>query len=63
MPTHQLSEILAHADRRTLAAVVTHLSGDANAVPDLRDRAQIEAKATEVLPPFLSGERTAYSFA
>ncbi len=58
MPTHQLSEILAHADRRTLAAVVTHLSGDPNAVPDLRDRAQIEAKATEILPPFLSGERT-----
>ncbi len=52
-----LVDILVHADRRTLAAVVTHLSGDPNAVPDLRDRAQIEAKAAEVLPPFLRGER------
>ena len=52
-----LAQVLAHADRRTLAAVVTHLAGDAAAVPDLRDRAQIEAKAAEVLPPYLSGER------
>lgn len=52
-----LAEVLAHADRRTLAAVVTHLAGDANAVPDLRDRGQIEAKATAVLPPYLRGER------
>jgi 4-hydroxyacetophenone monooxygenase len=59
MSTHDLAEILAHADRRTLAAVVTHLAGDPNAVPDLRDRDQIEARAAEVLPPFLSGERTA----
>lgn len=57
MAVTDLADILAHADRRTLAAVVTHLSGDAGAVPDLRDRAHIEAKATEVLPPFLSGER------
>jgi hypothetical protein len=27
MPTSDLEEILAHADRRTPAAVVTHLSG------------------------------------
>ena len=58
MPDFTLDEILAHADRRTLAAVVTHLSGDPAAVPDLRDREQIEAKAAEVLPPYLSGERT-----
>jgi 4-hydroxyacetophenone monooxygenase len=57
MPSHSLADILAHADRRTLAAVVTHLSGDPTAVPDLRNRAQIEAKAAEVLPAYLSGER------
>ena len=56
-PARDLAEILAHADRRTLAAVVTHLSGDPTAIPDLRDRDQIEAKAAEVLPPFLSGEQ------
>ncbi len=58
MPDFTLDEILAHADRRTLAAVVTHLAADPNAVPDLRDRDQIEAKAAEVLPPYLSGEKT-----
>ncbi|MFN0025706.1 MAG: flavin-containing monooxygenase [Acidimicrobiales bacterium] len=58
MAVADLADILAHADRRTLAAVVTHLAGDPNAVPDLRDRAHIEAKATEVLPPYLNGERT-----
>ena len=57
MTTHELADILAHADRRTLAAVVTHLADDPNAVPDLRDREQIEAKAAEVLPPYLSGKR------
>jgi 4-hydroxyacetophenone monooxygenase len=55
MSSFALSEIIAHADRRVLAAVVTHLSGDARAVPDLRDRSQIEAKAAEVLPPYLDG--------
>ena len=59
MQSYDLADIVAHADRRTLAAVVTHLSGDPAAVPDLRDRAQIEAAALEVLPPFLSGERLA----
>ena len=59
MVTPDLAEILAHADRRTLAAVVTHLAGDPDAVPDLRDPAQIEAKAAEVLPPYLGGEKTA----
>ena len=57
MPDFTLDEILAHADRRTLAAVVTHLSGDPDAIPDLRDREQIEAKASEVLPPYLSGQK------
>ena len=55
MSEFALSEIIVHADRRVLAAVVTHLCGDVAAVPDLRDRAQIEAKAAEVLPPFLDG--------
>ncbi len=57
MAVADLADILAHADRRTLAAVVTHLAGDPNAIADLRDRAHIEAKATEVLPPYLNGER------
>jgi hypothetical protein len=57
MPIADLDAVLAHADRRTLAAVVTHLAQDPGAVPDLRDRAQIEAKAREVLPPYLSGEK------
>ena len=52
-----LAQVLAHADRRTLAAVVTHLAGEANAVPDLRDRSQIEARAAAVLPAYLRGER------
>jgi 4-hydroxyacetophenone monooxygenase len=59
MPTPDIAEILAHADRRTLAAVVTHLSADPSAVPDLRDRAQIEAAAAAVLPAYLSGEKVA----
>ena len=57
MPIADLDAVLAHADRRTLAAVVTHLAQDPGAVPDLRDRAQIEAKAREVLSPYLSGEK------
>src|SRR5712691_3621151 len=54
-----LSSILASADRRTLAAVVTHLAGDPGVVPDLRDRAHIEKVAARVLPPYLTGEKTA----
>jgi 4-hydroxyacetophenone monooxygenase len=57
MPIADLDAVLAHADRRTLAAVVTHLADDPDAVPDLRDRKQIEEKAREVLPPYLSAER------
>lgn len=51
-----LSELVATADRRTLAAVVTHLSGDVGAVPDLSDRAAIDQRALEILPPFVAGE-------
>lgn len=50
-----LAELLKAADRRTLAAVVTHLSGDPTAVADLADRPAIEAAAAEVLPPFMLG--------
>jgi len=52
-----LQSLLKGADRRALAAVVTHLSGDVNAVPDLRDRAAIEAAAMRVLPPYIRGEK------
>lgn len=52
-----LPSILASADRRTLAAVVTHLAGDPGVIPDLRDRAHIEAVAARVLPPYLTGEK------
>jgi 4-hydroxyacetophenone monooxygenase len=57
MPIADLDAVLAHADRRTLAAVVTHLADDPAAVPDLRDRQQIEDKAREVLPPYLAGDK------
>ncbi|WP_344605819.1 NAD(P)/FAD-dependent oxidoreductase [Sporichthya brevicatena] len=50
-----LAELLKAADRRTLAAVVTHLSGDPEAIRDLRDRPAIEATAAQVLPPFMLG--------
>ena len=56
MQSYDLADIIAKADRRTLAAVVTHLSGDPGAVPDLRDRAAIEQLANELLPAFLDGE-------
>ena len=46
-----LTPILESADRRTLAAVVTHLANDPKAVPDLRDRARIEELAARLLPP------------
>ena len=51
-----LMALLVKADRRTLAAVVTHLSGNPNAIPDLADRRYIERKAAEVLPAFIEGE-------
>jgi hypothetical protein len=47
-----LARIVASADRRTLAAVVTHLSGDPAAVPDLRDRAHNETLAVQLLPAY-----------
>ena len=52
----ELASLLASADRRTLAAVVTHLAGDPNTVKDLRDRAQIERTAARLLPDFLCGK-------
>jgi 4-hydroxyacetophenone monooxygenase len=54
-----IPSLLASADRRTLAAVVTHLAGNPKAVPDLRDRARIEALAAQLLPSYLTGEKIA----
>ena len=54
-----LTSVLESADRRTLAAVVTHLANDPHAVPDLRDRARIEKLAAQILPPYFAGEKTA----
>jgi 4-hydroxyacetophenone monooxygenase len=54
-----LQEALADADRRTMAAVLTHLTGDVNLIPDVRDREHIMAMAERVLPSFLKGERIA----
>jgi len=54
-----IPSLLASADRRTLAAVVTQLAGDPRAVPDLRDRARIEERAAQLLPAYLAGEKTA----
>lgn len=63
MDTHtdtnfDLAAVLENADRRTLAAVVTHLANDPGAVPDLRDRAHIEKLAAELIPAFIAGEKT-----
>jgi 4-hydroxyacetophenone monooxygenase len=52
-----LATLVKVADRRTLAAVVTHLTGDPGAVPDLRDKPGIQALALDILPPFVLGER------
>jgi 4-hydroxyacetophenone monooxygenase len=54
-----IPSLLASADRRTLAAVVTHLAEDPKTVPDLRDRARIEELAAQLLPSYLAGEKTA----
>jgi len=53
-----LPSLLANADRRTLAAVVTHLAGDPKIVTDPRDRAAIQKHAARLIPPYLSGEKT-----
>lgn len=58
-PAIDLQQALADADRRTMAAVLTHLTGDVNLIPDVRDREHIMATAARVLPPFLRGERDA----
>jgi 4-hydroxyacetophenone monooxygenase len=58
-PAIDLQQALADADRRTMAAVLTHLTGDLNLIQDVHDREHIMATAARVLPPFLSGERAA----
>jgi 4-hydroxyacetophenone monooxygenase len=52
-----LTEAVARADRRTLAALVVHLAADPGAVPDLGDRDAINAKASALLPDFIEGRR------
>jgi 4-hydroxyacetophenone monooxygenase len=53
-----LAELLGEANPRTLAAVVTHLTGDPGAIDDPSDRGAIRVKAAEVLPPFIEGSLT-----
>jgi 4-hydroxyacetophenone monooxygenase len=57
--TIELRDALSDGDRRTLAAVLTHLTGDVNAIPNPSDREGILAMAQEVLPPYVTGERHA----
>jgi 4-hydroxyacetophenone monooxygenase len=57
MAAGELLDALGEADRRTLAAVVTHLTGDSNAVSDPSDRVALVRLAAQVLPPFVAGER------
>lgn len=47
--------MLATADRRTLAAVVTHLSGDPHLVPPGCDRERLADIAVEVIEPYMTG--------
>ena len=54
---HMLSQAIKRADRRTLSAVVTHLSGVVDIIRDPYDREALEKIALEVLPPFVAGER------
>jgi 4-hydroxyacetophenone monooxygenase len=53
-----LRQTLTTADRRTLSAVVTHLSGDVMRVPQGYDRDMLADLAVEVLEPYLDGSRT-----
>jgi len=53
----ELRDALGDSDRRTLAAVLTHLTGDVSAVPDPSDRHGILEMAQKVLPPYVTGER------
>lgn len=48
-----LAEALIDADRRTMAAVLTHLTGDVNIVPDIRERESILELAAAILPNFV----------
>lgn len=49
-PNIDMLSLLESADRRTLAALVTHLAGDPGVIPDLRDRAHIESEPDGILP-------------
>jgi 4-hydroxyacetophenone monooxygenase len=48
-----LAEKIAQAERRTLAAVLTYLSKDANLITDPRDKERLRSIAMEVLPDFI----------
>ena len=50
MSIRALTEAVARADRRTLAALVVHMAADPEAVPDLGDRELISEKAAALLP-------------
>jgi 4-hydroxyacetophenone monooxygenase len=55
MSREALESVLSHADRRTLAALVTHLAGDAEVVPQDCDRHQLVEIAVPILGPYLDG--------
>jgi 4-hydroxyacetophenone monooxygenase len=48
-----LSECVALAERRTLAAVITYLTADASLITDPRDEERLRAVALDVLPAFV----------
>lgn len=52
----ELKALFATADRRALAALVTHLAGDPDAIADVRDRDAVFTTAVEVLAPYIRGE-------
>jgi 4-hydroxyacetophenone monooxygenase len=54
-----LDAALEEADRRTLAAVLTHLTGQPDLIVDGDGREAIKRLAFEVLVPFINGELTA----
>lgn len=55
----ELAALLMTADRRTLAAVVTHLADDPGAVPAGCDRNRLIEIAVPVLEPYVQGKKVA----
>ena len=54
-----LGVALRVADRRTLAAVIVHLSGDPAVIKDPTDFDELVATGLEVITPYLTGEKEA----